>query len=590
MKRMRMADSPQHFGWLKALDEAATRKRLRLPPFKQAGMGTAVSREYTTGRIAVFKRRLVSVKEAQQAGVEWSLSQRHDDEPGDAVIFRESLFPSAERVAAVLNILHGWLNEQWPIERIEQAVAQEVDVRIEPAVPATGVRTEYWLSNERVFGIVVEESQWTIWSGRRRLSLWRSRGDGTSGGESLPLESLDRFCIWLARQWFAIAFGDVRPERMRELRAAAARAYEDVRLIQRNADEVVSAWWAQHAIRAADEELPNVFLERQADDIVISWDAGPAPSRFYSIRSGEEVLPVNFAIPVLRDLVRDRLQSAQLDGAERSHLLNAVSDDAEHGYALVSRYTPSVDKHWLNRHGFLDDDARYFGAVGTSRHPVIGLLRTSQDSAICAEDLEHVLALLEPSAWDSYEHLLEAAQGISTGVEVHEPWESGYRLASFIREKLGKSPAEALDVEQVARDLAISVADLSMSDRAILGVCVGSPAYVPMVILNLACPDANGPSGRRITIAHELCHLLFDRSRMLSLARFEGRGANSDRIIEMRANAFAVELLAPQSILIKPDGTVLADDELHAVSVQRQVSVAALSRHAENLRNRLRRR
>ena len=45
-----------------------------------------------------------------------------------------------------------------------------------------------------------------------------------------------------------------------------------------------------------------------------------------------------------------------------------------------------------------------------------------------------------------------------------------------------------------------------------LGLCVGTPGYFPLVVLNSSCEDVTGVSGRRVTLAHELCHLLFDRA------------------------------------------------------------------------------
>ncbi len=275
-----------------------------------------------------------------------------------------------------------------------------------------------------------------------------------------------------------------------------------------------------------------------------------------------------------------------IEGAERSRLLNATSSGVDEGYLALSRYKPSVDGDWLNRHGFSDDDARQFAVAGTSRHPIVGLLRTSQDTSIAAQDYEKVLPLLELSKVQSFQRLLDVAKGISPAIDVREPWESGYRLAALVRQKLGKSGSDPFDVEAEIRELGVNVFDVELSDETVVGACVGSPTYSPTIVLNLVSPDANGPSGRRITLAHELCHLLFDRSRMLSFARFEGGGANSDRLIEMRANAFAVELLVPMSTLIN-DGVVLADEELTRVSIDRQVSLTALKRHAQNLRNRL---
>ena len=76
-------------------------------------------------------------------------------------------------------------------------------------------------------------------------------------------------------------------------------------------------------------------------------------------------------------------------------------------------------------------------------------------------------------------------------------------------------------------------------------------------------------------------------SRLRNLARFDWDGAENDRVLEMRANAFAIELLAPMDLLVKPDGKVLEDDELTPITVSRRVSIAALRWHLQNLRNRL---
>ena len=110
-----------------------------------------------------------------------------------------------------------------------------------------------------------------------------------------------------------------------------------------------------------------------------------------------------------------------------------------------------------------------------------------------------------------------------------------------------------------------------------------------LIAINIACDDAKGPSGRRITFAHEMCHLLFDRSRMQSFARFEGGAAESDRLIEMRANAFAVELLAPIRSFVKPDGTLMTDEQAEELSPQLEVSTVAIRRHVQNHRNQQRR-
>ena len=71
---------------------------------------------------------------------------------------------------------------------------------------------------------------------------------------------------------------------------------------------------------------------------------------------------------------------------------------------------------------------------------------------------------------------------------------------------------------------------------------------------------------------------------MQSFARFEGGAAESDRLIEMRANAFAVELLAPIKMFVKPDGSLMTNEEAEQLSLQLGVSKVAIRRHVQNHR------
>src|SRR5260370_933547 len=137
-----------------------------------------------------------------------------------------------------------------------------------------------------------------------------------------------------------------------------------------------------------------------------------------------------------------------------------------------------------------------------------------------------------------------------------------------------------IDIEDVMVQMGVEMQDATFADTAVLGVCVGTPGYFPLVVLNRSCADVTGVSGRRVTLAHEFCHLLFDRAGLRSLARFEGGGADSDRLIEMRANAFAVELLVPMATLVGGDGLVVDDTRLAAIAEERKVSFHALQWHA----------
>ncbi len=222
--------------------------------------------------------------------------------------------------------------------------------------------------------------------------------------------------------------------------------------------------------------------------------------------------------------------------------------------------------------------------TGTSHHPVIGLLRSAQGSQIALTDLDLILAKLQPNTGDRFRMLRSIASRMASEIDLRQPWRSGYHLARLVRAELGYPETGYFDIESVVRKMSIDVHDASLTDPGILAACVGSPQFAPLIAINIECDDANGPSGRRTTLAHELCHLLFDRSRMQSFARFEGGGADGDRLIEMRVNAFAVELLAPIKCFVTPDGTLMTDDEAVKLSPQLDVSAVAIRRHVQNHR------
>ena len=69
-------------------------------------------------------------------------------------------------------------------------------------------------------------------------------------------------------------------------------------------------------------------------------------------------------------------------------LVSVLSSDAKAGYTAVKQYNPDVDATWLARHGFSDEDARQLAISGTSRHPLVGLLRSSQGSSLTPVDYE----------------------------------------------------------------------------------------------------------------------------------------------------------------------------------------------------------
>ena len=124
------------------------------------------------------------------------------------------------------------------------------------------------------------------------------------------------------------------------------------------------------------------------------------------------------------------------------------------------------------------------------------------------------------------------------------PWEQGYWLANWMRARLGLATAERCDPAMLLTQWHVHVGagDLR-SDHLDAVACWGQVG--PAIMLNRR-PGAkvSAMPRRRITLAHELGHLLVDRQGAFPVA--EVLGGSADPFAEQRARAFAAELLLPR--------------------------------------------
>ena len=129
-------------------------------------------------------------------------------------------------------------------------------------------------------------------------------------------------------------------------------------------------------------------------------------------------------------------------------------------------------------------------------------------------------------------------------------WDQGYQLAEEFLEglELLQDGANWIDIEEVYSKLGIGQDRISLEDTNIRAVSIASGDHKPYALLNVNHPTHQISSGRRFTLAHELCHLLYDRSYGQQLAIASGPWAPRD--LERRANAFAAMLLMPTSLIL----------------------------------------
>ncbi|MFO0608189.1 MAG: XRE family transcriptional regulator [Polyangiales bacterium] len=134
-------------------------------------------------------------------------------------------------------------------------------------------------------------------------------------------------------------------------------------------------------------------------------------------------------------------------------------------------------------------------------------------------------------------------------------YRAGYELATKVRERLqlGDDPIPSLR-DLCERRLGIPVIQTELGADFAGATVDASGARA--IVLNLAGRNRE-VFVRRATLAHELCHILFDPPQRLNDLRVD-RYDELDRpaeqvvdVVEQRANAFAVELIAPQRASVR---------------------------------------
>jgi Zn-dependent peptidase ImmA (M78 family) len=129
------------------------------------------------------------------------------------------------------------------------------------------------------------------------------------------------------------------------------------------------------------------------------------------------------------------------------------------------------------------------------------------------------------------------------------------RLAERTRKKLDLAGPIRSMVRDVTNPLGVFVVPLPFRDRFIDAVSSWSRETGAVIVVNSDSPRTTSPLGLRVALAHEVCHLLFDRSKMTGIRHFcevdKPRGKKSgwprdQESIERRARAYQAELIAPQ--------------------------------------------
>jgi len=468
---------------------------------------------------------------------------------------------------------------------------------------------------DRGMGALPEESaswgSFQIWVNDRNLCAYQSGGElsGSVHWYLLP------FIEWWVENWDPIFHEERFPNRNAGAcsHVSLERTWEAPNSLREEDalmwDQTWHEWWARHCIEAsrAGGVFPSIYFRRWRDEVEVSWN-GTRPAAY---PSDVQFVQSSGSFRLHAKEVADPLHAVLAEAT--SHLLSR-GPGSERLDGLRERIcdldSPRGDRlAWLLGLGVRLPELRE--SLAAVRQAVAdfpprareAILGTSEQSALFIEPFPAALMFgavsPHPSSSDLVALLrsLAEAYGATKGrideLATHEPvegeraWRQGHELAESVLDDLGVQGdvQESVDVESILRDLGVSIREITLEDRSIRAAAIGGAEYRSTVLLNRSHQTNRYPTGRRFSLAHELCHLLYDRAFAREVALPSGPWAPRD--LERRANAFAAMLLMPPdrvreviaSSAAEPGSRELVTD----VATRLQTSFTATVEHMRNL-------
>ena len=359
-------------------------------------------------------------------------------------------------------------------------------------------------------------------------------------------------------------------------------------------------WYFRHGVRsaAAGGIFPDLFIRRVADDIELSWSGRPMAftqdGLAFESGSGHARLPaaetaqtiwqlLDWAVghpPKSPDQYRDHIEALKAKVESLRDIENptlaqvyvhpAILKKAEEAFAAIERDlleggeaandVPCVAE--------LPPAVAMFGGVS----PYLGIRDVE-----CLRD--HIVAT--QGGGDSAElgKLVADRHGSTLGI----PHRDAQRFADELLEDMPRPAGDFVDVRAMCSQLGIDVQEIELETDSIRGVAIAGEGFSPRIVVNQKHYFNQNESGQRFTVAHELCHVLFDRTRARRIAHVSGQWAAPG--IEQRANAFAAYLLMPRPLVLKHlrDANRIEKGDVQQLADRLRVNHSALLPHMQNL-------
>lgn len=325
-----------------------------------------------------------------------------------------------------------------------------------------------------------------------------------------------------------------------------------------------------HSLRAAAAGglVPDLYFGRDGARVSVAWsDPEDDADAVFQRRRSEADIPVATFVDAARGLVAwcaDRLESnpkCSSDVGELRAWLAHVGDAQASAEASLAGYLGTTPDELATAVGGrpletileLPADWKNHGATFDPSSSGAAIVFRALRPSLSIEEVVGILDRLQafpsaPAAAEQIDTLRRTAP--ATGA-LRLDYLIGTRLARHVRGTLN-NPDRQLDIEGVLKTWGVPVEEFPIKDQSTDGGCVWDAGHGPVILLNPRSKRTASKWGRRMVLAHELCHLLFDRKSAARLKVMSGPWAPPT--LEQRADAFAAELLLPKAGIVREIG------------------------------------
>lgn len=358
-------------------------------------------------------------------------------------------------------------------------------------------------------------------------------------------------------------------------------------------------WYSRHAIRSAARGglFPDVFIRRFQDDVELSWASTPpvfAPEGFSFVSEpGVARIPVGDVAGPLWMALDWAARTANGTEGVSAHAVDMFGAALAKVGALPSETFASiyvgtelfskVELRLRNRRRLDLLAANDNGTVPVIQQlpPAVAMFGGLSPN-LNSDDVGILVDFLVDASGAGDTPSLAKLVASRELTPLMVPHEQGYRLAEELLDDLDQNGQPFIDIRAIVANLGIGVREVALASDSIRGVAMAGEGFSPTVIVNTNSTFNSSENGKRFTIAHEFCHVLFDRTRARRVTQASGPWAPPG--IEKRANAFAAYLLMPRTILLRHFGWgEVTRQSIVAAAQTLRVSSASLLEHLYNL-------